>query len=106
MHPAFAVVSPLDTPATKEDAIAWLEDIRDFQGEATGFAARPRIIDAAAYGWELQSGAGDIVLWATEDGLPLEMKMGPSTPNAARLPFRLRPAARRAELQHRNSGRL
>jgi hypothetical protein len=77
LHPSrMAVVSPLGAPATKEDDLAWLKNIRDFQGEARALP-QPRMIDGRkAYGWELQSAGGSIVLWATEDGLPLEMLMG------------------------------
>jgi hypothetical protein len=44
-----AVVSPLPEPGTKEDAMDWLKDIRDFQGQATALpdtrpsAARARM---------------------------------------------------------------
>jgi len=80
-HPArVATVAPLTVPATQEDVMAWLEDIREFQGEARALA-RTRTIDfRKAYGWELATAAGNIVLWATEDGLPLEMTLGGSEP--------------------------
>ena len=77
LHQAhMAVVSPLGAPATKEDALAWLKDIRDFQGQARALPQTRTIDGRKAYGWELQSAGGSIVLWATEDGLPLEMLMG------------------------------
>lgn len=79
LHQArMAVVSPLGAPAAKEDDLAWLEDIRDFQGEAKALPQTRMIDGHKAYGWELQSAAGTIVLWATEDGLPLEMLIGGS----------------------------
>jgi outer membrane lipoprotein-sorting protein len=76
-HPAHvATLTPLTVPATPDDAMAWLKDIREFQGEAKPLP-RTRIIDfKKAYGWELASAGGKIVLWATEDGLPLEMTLG------------------------------
>jgi len=76
-HPShMATVAPLVVPATPDDAMAWLQEIRDFQGEARRLR-ETRIIDfKKAYGWELPSAAGNIVLWATEDGLPLEMNLG------------------------------
>jgi hypothetical protein len=80
-HPAHvATLAPLEVPATQEDAMAWLEDIRDFQGQARALP-RTRVIDfRRAHGWELDTAAGKIVLWATDDGLPLEMTLGASTP--------------------------
>lgn len=80
-HPArVATLAPLEVPVTQEDAMAWLEDIRDFQGEARALP-RTRVIDfRKAHGWELATAAGNIVLWATADGLPLEMTLGGSTP--------------------------
>ena len=33
-----------------------------------------------ARGWELQTAGGKIVLWATEESLPLEMTMGGDAP--------------------------
>jgi hypothetical protein len=77
LHPShMAVVSPLGAPATKEDGLAWLKDIRDFQGEARALPQTRMIDGRKAHGWELQSAGGNIVLWATEDGVPLEMSMG------------------------------
>ena len=75
-----AVPSPLDKPATKEDAIAWLDDIRDFQGEAKRLPGSRWIRFEQAYGWQLATPAGDMVLWATEEGLPLEMTLASSAP--------------------------
>lgn len=80
-HPAHvATLAPLVEPVTKDDAMAWLEDIREFQGEARALP-RTRVIDfRKAHGWELATAAGNIVLWATDEGLPLEMTIGGSTP--------------------------
>ena len=59
MHSAHvAIPSPLDKPATKEDAIAWLDDIRDFQGEAKVLPQTRRIRGQRAHGWELATTAG------------------------------------------------
>jgi hypothetical protein len=81
MHPArVAMETPLRAPATSDDALGWLEDIRNFQGKAKQLS-HTRVIDGhKAYGWELPIGGGSIVLWATDDGQPLEMIMGGSTP--------------------------
>jgi outer membrane lipoprotein-sorting protein len=80
-HPArVATMAPLDVPVTQEDAMAWLKEIREFQGEARPLP-RTRVIDfRKAHGWEFATAAGNIVLWATADGLPLEMTLGGSTP--------------------------
>ena len=44
-HPAHvATLAPLGAPATQDDAMAWLEEIREFQGEATALP-QTRIID-------------------------------------------------------------
>jgi hypothetical protein len=60
---------------TDDDSMRWLEDIRRFQGLAQRLP-EPRTIDGRrAYGWKLRTGNMDIVLWATEGGLPLEMRM-------------------------------
>ena len=75
-----AVPSPLDKPATKDDAIAWLDDIRDFQGEAKPLEKSRWIRGHRAYGWELETAAGKMELWATAEGLPLEMTLDSSAP--------------------------
>jgi hypothetical protein len=72
-----AVVTALPEPGTKEDAMDWLQDIRDFQGPARALPEVRVIQGQPAHGWELPlpSGKGTIVLWATDEGLPLEMKL-------------------------------
>ena len=93
MHSArVAIPSPLDKPATKEDAIAWLDDIRDFQGEAKRLPGSRWIRFERAYGWQLATPAGDIELWATEEGVPLEMTLGSSTPIRLDFTFDFDPA--------------
>lgn len=78
-----AVVSPLPAPGTKDDAMDWLSDIRDFQGLATPLSETRLIDGRRAHGWELAlpDGQGKVLLWADEAGLPLEMKV--DQPNAA-----------------------
>jgi outer membrane lipoprotein-sorting protein len=78
-HPAHvATLAPLVGPATSDDSMAWLKEIREFQGQAKAMP-QPRMIGhRKAYGWELETAAGKIVLWATEDGVPLEMTLGGS----------------------------
>ena len=87
-----ATVAPLGVPVTKEDAMAWLKEIREFQGEARALP-RARMIDLRkAYGWELATTGGNIVLWATEDGLPLEMTLGGGAPLQLNFDFEFDPA--------------
>ena len=74
-----AVVSPLGAPV-KEEALDWLKEIRDFQGAARQLPQTRVIGGQQAHGWELQTDGGKVVLWATEEGLPLEMTMVGSTP--------------------------
>jgi outer membrane lipoprotein-sorting protein len=81
VHPARrAMVVPLGAPTKHEDALAWMEDIRKFQGEARVLPQTRQIRGQKAYGWELPTAAGKMVLWASADGLPLEMTMGETTP--------------------------
>ena len=87
-----ATVAPLGVPVTKRDAMAWLKEIREFQGEARALP-RARMIDLRkAYGWELATTGGNIVLWATEDGLPLEMTLGGGAPLQLNFDFEFDPA--------------
>jgi hypothetical protein len=73
-----AVVSPLGAPV-KEEALDWLKEIRDFQGAATQLPQARVIGGQQAHGWGLQTNGGKVVLWATDEGLPLEMTLGGST---------------------------
>lgn len=72
-----AMQTPLDETPTREDSLEWLQEIRDFQGAATQLPGSRTIQGQRAYGWELPMpvGEGKIVLWATADGLPLEMQL-------------------------------
>jgi hypothetical protein len=73
-----AIVSPLVHPVEEEDALKWLKDIREFQGAAKALP-EPRMIQGRkAYGWQLEIQSMDIVLWATAEGLPLQMTMNPA----------------------------
>lgn len=76
IHPEHvAMESPIGGTTGADDSMDWLEDIRKFQGAAVRLP-EPRTIDGRrAYGWKLQVQNLDIVLWATEGGLPLEMNM-------------------------------
>jgi len=70
-----AVQHPVGSEVGDVDSLDWMEDIREFQGAATRLP-QPREIDGkTAHGWQLRVQNLDIVLWATADGLPLEMQM-------------------------------
>jgi hypothetical protein len=59
----------------KEDGLEWLREVRDFQGIATPLP-QSRVIDGRqVHGWRLPVGTIELELWATDEGLPLEMTM-------------------------------
>jgi hypothetical protein len=70
-----AVVSPLDGQPRKEDALKWLDEVRQFQGAARKLSDTRLIRGERAQGWELPMEQGKIVLWANDAGLPLEMQL-------------------------------
>jgi hypothetical protein len=76
IHPQrMALESPLGGRQVTDDGMRWLEDIRRFQGAAERLPEPRTIGGRRAHGWKLRTGNMDIVLWATEGGLPLEMQM-------------------------------
>lgn len=57
------------------DPLQWLQDVRDFQGQATALP-NPRIIDGQpARGWRLDVRGNAMELWTDRDGLPLSLRM-------------------------------
>ena len=72
---SMALVTPLDEPGTKDDALKWLQEVRDFQGVATPLKETRLIRGQRAHGWELPMEQGKLVLWANEQGLPLSMTL-------------------------------
>lgn len=58
-----------------DDALQWLEELREFRGEATLLAGTRDIDGQEAHGWALQAGGMDVLLWATAEGIPLEMTL-------------------------------
>lgn len=62
------------TKAAQDDALPWLNDVRNFKGKATPLPGT-RIIDGrTARGWTLQAGGTTMELWADADDLPLAMR--------------------------------
>ena len=76
IHPEHVVMeTPIGGGRSDGDSTRWIEDIREFQGVAVRLPQPRTIGGRQAYGWKLRTGNMDIVLWATEAGLPLEMVM-------------------------------
>ena len=76
IHPEHvAMEAPIGGARSDDDSMRWLDDIRKFQGAAVRLPDARTIDGREAYGWKLRAGNMDIVLWATEGGLPLEMQM-------------------------------
>lgn len=71
-----AMPMPLGTAAgSAEDRFAWLDAIRDFQGEATRLPGT-RVIDGrVTTGWTLDTHGMHISLWADAEGLPLAVEI-------------------------------
>ena len=70
---AMIATIPKNKPAT-DDALSWLDDVRNFKGQATPLPDT-RIIDGrTAHGWTLQAGGTTMELWADAEGLPLAMR--------------------------------
>ena len=70
---AMLATIPKNQPVA-DDALSWLDDVRNFKGQATPLPDT-RIIDGrTAHGWTLQAGGTTMELWADADGLPLAMR--------------------------------
>lgn len=72
-----AMPMPLGAGARQDadDRFAWLDAIRDFQGEATRLPGT-RVIDGrVASGWSLETHGMHINLWADAEGLPLAVEI-------------------------------
>jgi outer membrane lipoprotein-sorting protein len=70
-----AMVTPLDQAPSSDDSMKWLQEVRDFQGAAVAVPEGRTIRGQHAQGWRLTTGHGEIVLWANDAGLPLEMQI-------------------------------
>lgn len=75
-EPRQAVVAsiPAQSAATGND-IAWLDELRRYQGKATPLTEARTIAGRPAQGWLLDLGGNAAEIWADADGLPLEMRM-------------------------------
>lgn len=57
------------------DALGWIEEIRDYQGLAERLPDPRTINGRTAWGWALDVADVQVLLWATDDGLPLELSV-------------------------------
>jgi hypothetical protein len=73
--PRIAMITPLASPVERDDQLEWLEDIREYQGVATQLPQPRMIAGQQAHGWQLEVDGLDMVIWATAEGVPLEMSM-------------------------------
>lgn len=55
------------------DPMAWIAEIRDYQGLADRLPEPRQIGGRTAWGWALEVDGSRVLLWATEEGLPLEL---------------------------------
>jgi hypothetical protein len=62
------------TKAAQDDALPWLDDLRDFKGQATPLPGTRLIDGRTARGWTLELQGMTMTLWADADGLPLAMR--------------------------------
>jgi hypothetical protein len=63
-------------PLGEDDPMAWIGAIRDFQGQAERLSD-PRVIDGqTAWAWVLEIEGTRCLLWATAEGLPLQLTVG------------------------------
>lgn len=73
--PRAAVSFPIDVADQPKDAeLDWLEEIRDFKGQARRLE-ETRVVDGqVAHGWALEAGGIPMVLWVNEEDLPLSLE--------------------------------
>jgi len=75
-------------PGSTDDALNWLQEIRQFQGEAEQMQQTRNIAGIEASGWKLALRSTSLTLWATDDGLPLAMAMEQSGEGGLRMDIR------------------
>ena len=104
---ASRMVTPLSVAGRAGRQLEWLEDIREFQGVATQLP-QSRVIDGQqVHGWQLAVEGLDVVIWATEQGVPLEMSMNQGAHDARWcIRFEMNRAAGGRPVQHAGAGRL
>jgi hypothetical protein len=74
-EPKEARLTPLpNVPANPDASLDWLQQIREFQGEAKRLKQTRMIDGREAQGWALDVGAMQLLLWVDADGLPIAME--------------------------------
>lgn len=74
-EPRQARVTPLPNVQARPDAaLDWLQQIREFQGEAKKLKQTRMIDGREAQGWALDTGAMQLLLWVDDQGLPIAME--------------------------------
>jgi hypothetical protein len=71
-----AVVAAITPQAATGSDLAWLDQLRRFNGKATPLPEARTIAGQRAHGWLVDLGGDAVELWADAKGLPLEMRMG------------------------------
>jgi hypothetical protein len=89
-----AMVRPLVAGEIKrEDALKWLDELREFRGQATPLPDTRLIDGMTAHGFALRIGGLDCTLWASDDGLPLAMTLNQGSLLDQRFQFTFDPPA-------------
>lgn len=73
--PRAAVAFPIEVADQSQDPeLDWLEELRDFQGQAQRLE-ETRVVDGqVAHGWALEAGGIPMVLWVNGEDLPLALE--------------------------------
>jgi len=86
-----AQLAPLAKRVARDDQFAWLEEVRNFRGDAARLPQTRLIGGHVAHGWQLATAGMEIVMWATEEGMPLEMTLNQGTPMQLLFHFDMNP---------------
>jgi hypothetical protein len=70
-----ALLVPIEPSNAAADPLQWLQDIRDFQGQAVRLPQARQINGVAAQGWRLDVQGTQLDLWTDPQGLPLSLQM-------------------------------
>ncbi|MEP7186823.1 MAG: hypothetical protein ABI767_13395 [Rhodanobacter sp.] len=78
-HMAMLTPLPVIASAKPADNLAWLDAIRQFQGEAIRLPNQRTIDGRPTTGWALDTNGMNITLWADSDGLPRAVEINGGT---------------------------
>ncbi|MFY2763164.1 hypothetical protein [Arenimonas sp. MALMAid1274] len=82
-----AIVSPVQASGSARESTDWLQELREFQGQATPLPGSRMIDGRPARGWALEIKGQRMEIWADADGWPLQMQLG--APGGIRIDYRL-----------------